>query len=236
MSLKNLLIKSIEDSIDNYIDIISQKYNIPKRELLDIWEEKEKYTPNKIFIDTIEEQTKKESTNNIWINSEYKDIVKLQSNNAGIVGEKFIKKICLLSGLNCMIDGTKTKMKGGDGYINNKLIEIKTSHKGSKTDTFQHEMGESPWISEYIIFVDISPENIYLTIFKNFKEETYKNKLKCEPYFPNKCITWRKRSGAFKLDTNVQTNERNTILGYCIKIFRETTIDALKNFILSNIK
>jgi hypothetical protein len=55
---------------------------------------------------------------------------------------------------------------------------------------------------------------MYITIFKNFSEEFYKksglnNKYKCVPYFPTKSITWRKRKGAFKLDTSININEKN---------------------------
>jgi hypothetical protein len=38
MSLKKSMEDNIKDSIKKYIDIISQKYNIPKEELLDMWE------------------------------------------------------------------------------------------------------------------------------------------------------------------------------------------------------
>ena len=65
-----------------------------------------------------------------------------------------------------------------------------------------------------MIFLDIAPEKMYLTIFPNFTEEFYKNSgrdssIKCEPYFPTKSITWRKKIGAFKLDTTVKINEAN---------------------------
>jgi len=36
------LLNSVEDTIEKYIDIISQKYNIPKKELIDMWEGSDK--------------------------------------------------------------------------------------------------------------------------------------------------------------------------------------------------
>ena len=41
---------------------------------------------------------------------------------------------------------------------------------------------------------------------------------KCEPYFPTKSITWRKKSGAFKLDTTVKINNNNIKEGHCITV------------------
>ena len=105
------------------------------------------------------------------------------------------------------MDGSKTKKLGGgvgDELIINKSSEIKTSHRGSQSTNFQHELGETPWKSEFMIFIDVAPMCIYLTIFKNFDEEFYKSGAKCDPYFPTKSVTWRKGIGAFKLDTTLK--------------------------------
>lgn len=194
---------------------------------------------NEIFIDIINKQKIKEEDNNIWLNSKYKDLVKLQCNNVGNVGEIFIKNICDCCNIDAIIDGTKTKKLGGgfgDGIILNKTIEIKTSFRGSKYPSFQHELGEIPWKSNYMIFIDVIPECIYITIFKNFNEEIYKSNKKCEPYFPSKIITWRKNKGAFKLDTSIKINENNIINGYTIKIDDNIKLDDIKKFIISTIK
>jgi hypothetical protein len=186
------------------------------------------------FIDLVETQKKKEEKKDIWKNSVYKDFVKLQSNNSGVVGEKFIQRICDISGVNANIDGTKTKKIGGgdgDGYINNKTVEIKAAHQGCSGESFQHELGEQPWNAEYMIFIDISPECIYLTIFENYNEESYKSGSKCEPCFPTKSVTWRKQKGAFKLDTTVSINEQNVINGYTLKITEATDANQIRGFI-----
>lgn len=179
------------------------------------------------------------NVNDIWRDSIYKDIVKLQSNNVGNVGETFIQMICNYCNINANIDGLKTKALGGgigDGNINNKSIEIKTSYRGSITSTFQHELGETPWKAEIMLFIDISPDCIYITIFNNFTEELYKSGNKCIPYFPTKSITWRKKSGAFKLDTTIKINEDNIIKGYTFKITKDITVNDIKKFILSKIE
>jgi len=196
-------------------------------------------TPSSIFIKMINIQKQKEENSDIWKDSQYKDLVKLQSNNSGNVGELFIQKMCNACGIQAKIDGTKTKELGGgigDGKILNKSVEIKTAHRGCKTPNFQHELGEKPWHSLYMMFIDVEPNCIYLTIFKNYDEEFYKSGAKCHPYFPTKSVTWRKRKGAFKLDTTVKINKDNIIKKNTFKIDNTIKIDELKTFILSKIE
>ena len=195
--------------------------------------------PNDIFIQMINNQKQKEENADIWKDSPYKDLVKLQSNNVGNVGETFIQNICDICQIEAEVDGSKTKELGGglgDGLILNKSIEIKTSHRGSGSTSFQHELGEKPWKSEFMVFIDIAPMCIYLTIFKNFTEEFYKSSEKCEPYFPTKSVTWRKGTGAFKLDTTVKINEENILKGHTFRIDSKVVLDELKTFILLKIE
>jgi hypothetical protein len=187
----------------------------------------------------INKQKQKEEITDIWKNSAYKDLVKLQSNNVGNVGETFIQNICDNCKIDSQVDGSKTKeLYGGlgDGLILNKSIEIKTSHRGSTSPSFQHELGETPWKAEFMIFIDVAPMCIYLTIFKNFVETFYKSGAKCDPYFKSKSITWRKGTGAFKLDTTVKINEENILKGHTFRIDSKVCLNELKGFILSKIE
>jgi hypothetical protein len=200
-------------------------------------------TPHNTFLNLVTKQKNKEQDKNIWENSPYKDLVSLQSNNAGVVGEDFFQSICESSGIKATIDGTKTKKVGGgfgDGIVKNSkdlLVrpEIKLAHQGSTSNNFQHELGETPWNADFLVFIDISPKCIYLTIFKNFNEDFYKSGKKCEPYFPTKSITWRKKSGSFKLDTTVKINEDNIKLGNTVKITQDTNFSEIGTFIKSKI-
>jgi len=93
-------------------------------------------------------------------------------------------------------------------------------------------MGEHPWISDYMGFVNVMPEEVYLVIFPNFPESHYKEKKKCEPYFPTISATWRKGGeGAFKLTTSETHNEELIKLGNCIKITSQTTCEEVGAFI-----
>ena len=190
-----------------------------------------------MLIAIIQEQTQKEEAQDIWKNSPYKDLVKLQSNNVGNAGEHLINSICKATGIDAHCDGTKTKQIGGgegDGKIMGIPVEVKTAAQGSSSTTFQHELGEVPWKPKYMIFVDITPELIYITIFENFTETMYKSKGKL-PCFPTKSVTWRKGKGAFKLDTSVNINERSVENGLAIKITPTTPNEAIASFIKAKI-
>lgn len=180
----------------------------------------------------IKKQKEKEEKENIWTNSVFFDITFLKCNNVGIVGEEFIKKLCQNAEIDENINGKNNINKSIDGYIKNQTIEIKTARLGNNS-TFQHELGEHPWVSNYMIFVDICPCSIYVTIFKNFDEEEYKQKKNFDPIFPGKRPTWRKNSGAFKLDTSLKINELNIKRKHTIK-YSQLNIPNFKDF-LSNI-
>jgi len=170
-----------------------------------------------IAIELINKKYEKKQKRDIWEDSKWRHIAELENDDVGGVGEEIINNLCSLSLINADIDGLKTKQLGGgagDGEINLKTVEIKTARLGSSGSSFQHELGEVPWKAEFMIFLDIAPDKMYITIFPNFTEEFYKESgcdcsIKCEPYFPSKSITWRKQKGAFKLDTTMSLNEKN---------------------------
>lgn len=172
----------------------------------------------------------------LWDNSPYKKINELKANNVGKVGEKILLQICIENNIKCTIDGSQTKQIGGgvcgDGFINNKSIEVKTARLG-KGKTFQFELGEHPWNANYMSFVCITPKNIYLCLLKNFTKDHYliKNRT-AKPYF-NKKITRRKEtskdgSGAFKLTLREQDiiDCKNKII-----ITNNLKDESIKNFI-----
>ena len=171
----------------------------------------------KIATNLINKKHEHKKKRDIWMDSKWNNISKLENDDVGGVGEEIINCFCQKSHIVSNIDGTKTKQVGGgigDGTIKGKSCEIKTARLGSSGYTFQHELGEVPWNAEFMIFFDISPKKMYITIFKNFSEEFYKKSgtdksIKCCPYFPTKSITWRKQKGAFKLDTTINSNETN---------------------------
>lgn len=179
--------------------------------------EKEDLSFTIVATNLINTKYEKKQKRDIWMNSKWKNISKLENDDVGNVGEQIINKFCKNANIISNIDGNKTKKIGGgigDGEIKGRTCEIKTTRLGSDGNSFQHELGEVPWKAEFIIFLDISPDKFYITIFKNFSEEFYQksgidSSNKCSPYFPTKSITWRKQKGAFKLDTTININEKN---------------------------
>ena len=170
-----------------------------------------------LVTDRINKKYTQKQKRDIWGNSEWKNISKLENDDVGGVGEELINDFCKKAQIVSEIDGNKTKQVGGgigDGTIKGETCEIKTARLGSGGKSFQHELGEFPWKAKYMIFFDIGPEKMYITIFPNFTEDFYKKSgqdtsIKCSPYFPTKSITWRKKQGAFKLDTSININEKN---------------------------
>lgn len=184
---------------------------------------------------TVTMQKEKEVRQDIWEHSQWKDIATLESNNVGEVGEQFLLGLCKLSGIEAEIDGTTTKKIGGgagDGKIKEKSVEIKCARLGASTPSFQHELGEVPWHPEYMAFIDIAPDNFFLTIFPNLTEEQYKSKNK-HPYFPTRTVCWRKQKGAFKFDTTKQLNITQAMVPNANTLIwtQDTSIDTIKNFI-----
>ena len=201
-----------------------------------------KDSPTDILVKIIKEQKKKEDIISIWKESKFKKLPFLQSNNVGAVGESLLKEYCKKNDIDEDIDGLKTKGGCGDGTIKGKSVEIKTAHMGSKNKTFQHELGENPWVTDCMIFIDVSPDCIFLTIFENYSEERYKRIDKCEPLFPTKSICWRKseriegtnrreNGGAFKLDTSFKINEDNCRKEYTIRINDDTNFKDIGDYI-----
>ena len=200
-------------------------------------------TPFQTFTTEIDKQREIEGSVNIWEKSVFINFPKLQTaQRRGDVGEGFIQAICQELNIESSIDGLSNKQIGGggkDGIIMGHTVEIKTAYQGSKSTSFQHELGEKPWLSEFMIFINVAPQCLYITIFKNFTEEVYKGHGKLAPVFPTKSVTWRKNEGAFKLDTTVAINETNCIGEYShtFKLTAESKFDEkLKNFILRHIK
>ena len=190
-----------------------------------------------IFKQSLEEQYEKKQKRDIWENSEWKHIAELENDDTGKVGESVINGWCQKAGIPSNIDGSKTKeLNGGgkgDGPINNKSVEVKTARMGSSGDSFQHELGENPWNAEFMLFLDIAPDKINMTLFPNFSQEFYKksaddSSYKCK-YFPTKSITWRDKKGAFKLDLTTKNIEGNK---YTFVVDSHMTgFDSFKNFV-----
>ena len=184
--------------------------------------ENSRVSPESILIQEIEKQFEKKGKRNIWEGSSYARIAQLECDDVGRIGENIVQEICKHAGICSSINGTLTKAAGGggggDGTIKGSSVEIKTARAGTgSTMTFQHELGEKPWLANYMLFLDIAPNKWWIHLLPNLSQEFYhlsgkkESKNKCDTWgFPTKKITHRKEVGAFKFDTTEKLNEAAT--------------------------
>jgi hypothetical protein len=152
----------------------------------------------------------------IWLDSKYELMKRMVADKTGYSGEKIIKTICENLFIQCNINGSKRKndpLLQGDGTIYDKIVEIKTATIGNNK-TFQHELSNYPWIVNNMIFVDIKPNNMLITIIPAFTKEECQTGIKTK-ILPTKKITKRKE-GFYKFDFSKLTI--NTLIknGYTI--------------------
>ena len=79
---------------------------------------------------------------------------------------------------------------------------------------------------------------LYFQTFQEFyKKSGLDSSNKCSPYFPTRSVCWRKKLGAFKLDTTIKINETNQKNGYTFIIDSETSNHSkFKSFVDSIIQ
>lgn len=102
-----------------------------------------------------------------WVNSIYESIQYISLDDKGDVGEEITKDI--LEKHNCIVEfekGVTEATKGWDIKSNNIKIEIKLATITLGTGYFQHENIHPQRDFDAILFIDIAPNNIYLTAVK----------------------------------------------------------------------
>ncbi len=104
----------------------------------------------------------------LWCNSLLKEINELKPDHAGKVGEEFIRKICMETGIPNISTGD---INSKDGTYDQKIgesqkkVEIKTARLGG--GKYQHETLKTAGY-DYICFVDIHPNGGHITILPPF--------------------------------------------------------------------
>ncbi|MAI67953.1 MAG: hypothetical protein CMJ26_08790 [Phycisphaerae bacterium] len=166
----------------------------------------------------------------IWTDSVWSNIAALFANNVGLVGEQFLQHILTTAGVEGHIHGVPGQP--GDGNIRGYPVEVKTARQGNHSPSFQHELGATPWGADYLAFLDISPTEVYLTLFPNIDEPTYTSSNPRFPLYPNKSITHRAQgAGHYKFDTNVAINNIKVASGNTLRITNETTPEQIRSYI-----
>jgi len=185
---------------------------------------------------------KKRELRYIWGNSDWGHIGDFGTSDIGLSGELFISTLCNLSLIESDICGKKTKKNkvSGDGTIKKRSCEIKTSRiSSSKKQQFTHELGLTPWDVDFMVFLDISPNMVFITIFPNFSKAFYKksasdSSFKCDPVFSTASFSQRKLKGNFLISLRIGSLERSK---FTFKAHKDSMdFHAFKKFVDSIIK
>jgi len=179
---------------------------------------------NEIVKETYEEQIQSDR----WGNSVFKKIELLKLDFSGRVGEIFLMKIITELGLG-VTKLPKEKGSGFDYKIGNREIEVKTARIGIN-NSFQHENLKN-YTNGYFIFVDVSYNNIYLTIMDTNFDFTKKHPiLKVKPHLRKDTID------QYKFSLSLCAIKKGIDGGITLNIDSETSPKTVENFVLKFLK
>ena len=164
---------------------------------------------------------------NIWKGSVFESLNDLKVDYSGKVGEVFVSKICKLGGIECTGTGDVNSKDGTyDLLILNKKIEVKTARIGG--GKFQHENLKSDGC-DYYLFLDITPDTIYISILPRFDLSTTNEIIKTRP-------TLRKgTTDVYKWDFTEKHLSLFEKAGKSITINNSTDLNEISKFIKRNI-
>ena len=176
-----------------------------------------------VAVPIIKEIQKEEAKVSQWIGSPYGAIRDFQIDTRGAVGETLIAS--LLTGLGRKVshnEATTDDEKDWDLICDDLKYEIKTATLGRDGVTFQHEGIDKTRHYDGLIFVDIAPNDIYISIYAKKK------------------IAWndlhrRKDSSFYKWDTHLRPTRKHDIGDNIVKtvadfdvLFRNAESEILK--------
>lgn len=166
----------------------------------------------------------RQNDSNEWHGSVLESINELKPDYAGKVGEHLIKRLCANGSIQCEYSEDKNSKDGTyDAIVNNKKVEVKTARLGVN-GSFQHETLKTDGY-DYMLFIDITPNYYYLTIFPRFSMKERHPIIGRTPH-PRKGT-----SDVFKLDFGESNIKRCIESGSAIKIDENTTMEYIVNFI-----
>ena len=150
-------------------------------------------------------------SDDIWKNSEFHFLVPLSSDERGRWGEYFFHRL-LQEYTNYSVDwdgDSNTEPEDGiyDMKANYLRTEMKTAMKGTKSDTWQHDVIKEVDDYDRLVFLDLKPDNnIYITVIKN-TEMVYGTK---HPIFEKKSTPCK---GGWKFDMSNATLRKGVDAG-----------------------
>ncbi len=158
---------------------------------------------NKTLKKIIDDVIAKRKDKHGWDSGSFAKIIELSADQRGEIGERLLEHLLKEAGVSGVTRAGKVDRteKHWDIRTDDMDIEVKTATLGRNTDTFQHESIEKDRNYQAIVFIDIAPNEIYIT------------------WTAKKNITWRNlhrraNSTAYKWDTRLkelQGNKATTI-------------------------
>lgn len=101
-----------------------------------------------------------------WTGSPLAKFTHVQIDTRGTVGELLLVNLLKAGGRKPVYNENTTDLeKHWDFMCNNLKYEVKTASLGKKGDTFQHEEIFKSRLYDGLIFVDIAPDNIYISMW-----------------------------------------------------------------------
>jgi hypothetical protein len=180
-----------------------------------------------------------QETNNSWINSRFEAINRLKNDYSGKVGERFIAKLCEIYNIPFLYKEDQVKQQDGtyDINIKNKLIEIKIARQGNakqgktkqrKLGSWQHDSLRN-YGCDYFMFIDVTPNNFYISIFPMFDFKKKHIIFGCKPHLR------KDTSGQYKFDFGSNTIKNGIKHGLTLEVNNATTDEQIYNFVNNNI-
>lgn len=162
---------------------------------------------------------------NKWMSSSFEDVNKLKVNNSGKIGEILIYNICTQFNINKKMFKRNVSKGVYDILIKNKRIEIKTARVGNgKYNTFQHETLSNDGC-DYYLFVDIKPNEYYITVLKKFDLNE-----RCK-ITKSKATLRKNTSNVYKFNLSETMLKRGIQSGNTIKVSDKTSLEQVGLFL-----
>jgi hypothetical protein len=179
-----------------------------------------------ILVPIIDKYSKNTNKKLVWLpTSRHINIQTLTPDEVGDVGEELIFTTLKNSGNYDVTWSKKTKNKEYDVKAKNKTnkrnhrIEVKTATLGNSTSSFQHDGLKKHRKFDNIIFVDIGPDDMYITC--STKEELPWLEASTNPLVPRKSKMTVRENGDYKYDlmlkqvkNNLITNETDFLVSF----------------------
>ena len=174
-----------------------------------------------------EEQTEE----NAWLGKRFEHIDLLKNDSVGKAGERYLNAVCKELGIPVAYEEDRILEDGTyDILMNVKKVEAKTARLG-KGGSFQHENLREDEDCDVYAFVDITPEDLYLTFID---KKTLNFKVR-HPIIGRK-PHWRRKTGnQYKWDFSLLTLKKSTDAGLTLKITPDLEPERLKSFILGHL-